>query len=86
MNDLKKMINNLQHYKTKLAYKKFNIDVDYFKELTSSISEIRNACQVLQEERNIGSKKIGVLLKEGKHEELEKIKDMMTEHSDKIKN
>ena len=86
MNDLKKMVNNLQQYKTKLAYKKFNLDVDYFKELTSSISEIRNACQVLQEERNIGSKKIGVLLKENKNEELEKIKDMMTEHSDKIKN
>ena len=87
MHDLKKMLNNLEEYKVKLANKKFILDEDYFLGLVKEINNVRNDSEALQAERNAGSKKIGMLMadKIGNASEIEKVKAEMTELTEKTK-
>ena len=87
MLDLKKMLENIDEYATKLSYKKFNLDKDYLIGLNDKISKTRIECQALQSERNKGADKIGQLMrdKEKNKDEIETIKKEMTEVSDKVK-
>ena len=86
MHDIKKITNNLDYYKTRLANKKFNLDTTYFMGLVSSISNIRTECENLQAKRNLGSKQIGTLMQnKGSNAEIEAVKQIMVECTNKTK-
>lgn len=86
MLDVKKMLANLQDYKTRLKNKKFDLDEKYFLQLTSEIDKTKKLCEKLQAERNAGSANIGKLMRSGaSQEEVQTLKDKMTELSDEVK-
>ncbi len=87
MLDIKKILDNIDEYAEKLAYKKFNLDKEYFLNLNDKISKTRTECQTLQSERNKGADKIGQLMrdKEKNQIEIDNTKRQMTEVSDKVK-
>ena len=87
MLELKKILKDFNTYKIKLHNKKFDIDEKYFYGLVNEISELKKVCQDLQTERNTGSAKIGLLMREKVVDtnEIDKIKSEMTIISEKTK-
>lgn len=86
MLDLKKMLANLQDYKERLKNKKFDLDEGYFLGLTSEISNKKKEMESLQEKRNSGSSEIGKKIRNGaSKEEVEELKNQMTQLTEKVK-
>ena len=86
MLDLKKMLDNLNEYKTKLKNKNFDLDEKYFIDLTNEIAKIKKECQELQSQHNKGSSKIGELVyKKADKSEIEAVKQEMTALAEKVK-
>lgn len=85
MLDLKKMLANLEEYKTKLKNKKFDLDEKYFTNLCNEISTNKKECEKLQEQRNKGSQEVGKLMREGNKAKADEIKEEMTVLTEKVK-
>lgn len=86
MLDLKKMLANLQDYKTRLKHKGFDLDETYFLGLTNQISQLRKECEAKQNERNTGSAKIGKLVHDGVDKaQIESARAEMTALTEQVK-
>jgi len=86
MIDSKLIEENLLEVKRKLDSRGAQIDYDQFRALDMGRKEIIKKVEELERERNIGSKKMGELMREGKKEEAANLQEEMKEISSKIKN
>ncbi|MBQ7977352.1 MAG: serine--tRNA ligase [Clostridia bacterium] len=86
MLDAKKILANMQEYKIKLKNKGFELDEEYFINLTNEISKNKQQCELLQSQRNSGSDKIGKLVQaKADKAEINAIKEEMTALTETIK-
>ncbi len=86
MLDSKLIEENLLEVKRKLDSRGAQIDYDQFRALDMGRKEIIKKVEELERERNVGSKKMGELMREGKKEEAANLQEEMKEISSKIKN
>lgn len=86
MLDSKLIEENLLDVKRKLDSRGAEVDYDQFRALDMGRKEIIKKVEELERERNIGSKKMGELMREGKKEEAGKLQEDMKEISSQIKN
>ena len=86
MIDSKLIEENLLKVKRKLDSRGAQVDYDQFRALDMGRKEIIKKVEELERERNIGSKKMGELMREGKKEEAANLQEEMKEISSKIKN
>ncbi|GJM16995.1 MAG: serine--tRNA ligase [Thermodesulfobacteriota bacterium] len=86
MLDSKLIEENLLEVKKKLDSRGALVDYDQFRALDMGRKEIIKKVEELERERNVGSKKMGELMREGKKEEATNLQEEMKEISSKIKN
>lgn len=86
MLDSKLIEENMLEVKRKLDSRGAQVDYDQFRALDLGRKEIIKKVEVLERERNVGSKKMGELMREGKKEEAGALQEEMKEISTKIKN
>lgn len=86
MLDSKLIEENLLDVKRKLDSRGAEVDYDQFRALDMGRKEIIKKVEELERERNIGSKKMGELMRDGKKEEAGKLQEDMKEISFQIKN
>jgi len=85
MLDAKRIEENLDRVKEKLEERGAEIDFDEFWALDRGRKEIIKKVEELERERNVGSKKVGELRREGKKEEAEVLQEKMKDISAQIK-
>ncbi|MGB3728356.1 MAG: hypothetical protein WBA70_03795, partial [Thermodesulfobacteriota bacterium] len=86
MLDSKLIEENMLEVKRKLDSRGAKVDYDQFRALDLGRKEIIKKLEELERERNVGSKKMGELMREGKKEEAGVLQEEMKEISSKIKN
>ncbi|MFA9409574.1 MAG: serine--tRNA ligase, partial [Candidatus Dadabacteria bacterium] len=86
MLDSKLIEENMLEVKRKLDSRGAEVDYDQFRALDLGRKEIIKKVEELERERNVGSKKVGELMREGKKEEAGALQEEMKEISSKIKN
>ncbi|MGB3364447.1 MAG: serine--tRNA ligase [Thermodesulfobacteriota bacterium] len=86
MLDSKLIEENMLEVKRKLDSRGAKVDYDQFRALDLGRKEIIKKVEELERERNVGSKKMGELMREGKKEEAGVLQEEMKEISSKIKN
>jgi len=86
MLDSKLIEENMLEVKRKLDSRGAKVDYDQFRALDLGRKEIIKKVEELKRERNVGSKKMGELMREGKKEEAGVLQEEMKEISSKIKN
>ena len=85
MIDSKRIEDNLEEVKKKLETRGAEIDFDEFRALDLGRKEIIKKVEALEQERNLGSKEVGKLMREGNKEEAQSIQEKMKGISDQIK-
>jgi len=85
MLDAKRIEENLDRVKEKLEERGAEIDFNEFWALDRGRKEIIKKVEELERERNVGSKKVGELRREGKKEEAEVLQEEMKDISAQIK-
>jgi seryl-tRNA synthetase len=86
MLDSKLIEENMLEVKRKLDSRGAQVDYDQFRALDLGRKEIIKKVEELERERNVGSKKVGELMREGQKEEAGALQEEMKEISSKIKN
>ncbi|MEK6224297.1 MAG: serine--tRNA ligase [Thermodesulfobacteriales bacterium] len=86
MLDSKLIEENMLEVKRKLDSRGAQVDYDQFRALDLGRKEIIKKVEELERERNVGSKKVGELMREAKKEEAGALQEEMKEISSKIKN
>ena len=86
MLDSKLIEENMLEVKKKLDSRGAQVDYDQFRALDLGRKEIIKKVEELERERNIGSKKVGELMREGKKEDAGALQEEMKDISSKIKN
>jgi len=86
MLDSKLIEENMLEVKRKLDSRGAEVDYDQFRALDLGRKEIIKKVEELERERNVGSKKVGELMREGQKEEAGALQEEMKEISSKIKN
>ncbi|MEK6223726.1 MAG: serine--tRNA ligase, partial [Thermodesulfobacteriales bacterium] len=86
MLDSKLIEENMLEVKRKLDSRGAEVDYDQFRALDLGRKEIIKKVEELERERNVGSKKVGELMREGKKEEAGALQEEMKEISSEIKN
>lgn len=86
MLDSKLIEENMLEVKRKLDSRGAEVDYDQFRALDLGRKEIIKKVEELERERNVGSKKVGELMREGKKEEAGALQEEMKEISSRIKN
>jgi seryl-tRNA synthetase len=76
---------NLDYVKKKMIERGVQIDFDTFLTLDEERRKLIQEVEKLEHQRNIGSKKVGSLKREGKHEEAEKLQIELKEISEQVK-
>lgn len=85
MLDSKLIEENMLEVKRKLDSRGAEVDYDQFRALDLGRKEIIKKVEELERERNVGSKKVGELMREGQKEEATALQEEMKEISSKIK-
>ena len=85
MLDSKYIKDNLEDVMRKLKERGVEFDVNTFLSLDSDRKEIISEVEELEHERNVGSKKVGELRRDGKHEEATELQAVLKTESEKIK-
>lgn len=85
MLDSKLIEDNMLEVKRKLDSRGAEVDYDQFRALDLGRKEIIKKVEELERERNVGSKKVGELMREGKKEEATALQEEMKQTSSKIK-
>ncbi|MGB2693549.1 MAG: serine--tRNA ligase [Thermodesulfobacteriota bacterium] len=86
MLDSKLIEENMLEVKRKLDSRGAKVDYDQFRALDLGRKEMIKKVEELERERNVGSKKMGELMRDGKKEEAGVLQEEMKEISSKIKN
>ncbi len=85
MIDSKLIEENMLEVKKKIESRGAEIDIDQFNALDLGRKEIIKKVEELERERNVGSKKVGELMREGKKDEAASVQEQMKQISDQIK-
>ena len=85
MLDSKYIEDNLNTVLSKLHDRGASFDVDTFKSLDERRKKIIRAVEELERERNVGSKKVGELRRDGKDQEASELQAVLKTNSEKIK-
>ncbi len=85
MLDSKHMEENMLEVKKRLESRGAEIDFDQFRALDLGRKEIIKKVEELERERNLGSKKVGELMREGKKDEAAYLQEQMKRISEQIK-
>jgi len=85
MIDPKILEENIEFVKTKLSQRGHDIDFDMIMKLDDERRKVIREVEELEHQRNIGSKKVGELKRQGSNEEANKIQSGLKDISEKIK-
>ena len=85
MIDSKQIEENMLEVKKKIESRGAEIDIDQFNALDLGRKEIIKKVEQLERERNVGSKKVGELMRDGKKDEASSLQEEMKQLSTQIK-